>query len=169
MNARIARILFLAPTAALIASAPGHAQAPQTAPGAGGSVIDASSMTGPEIRNLLLTMPDNTQIKLGNTTLTVGQMKAHEQKQKRGSPAAAKTVAPVLHKSANLDTSNAKVVSHTSQLANDPNAQKQAKLRDEAYDLTEKLKTASPTEKTQIQQRLQQINSEMKLAPGTAK
>jgi hypothetical protein len=169
MKSRIPRLLALSALAALVASAPGLAQAPQATPGAGGNVIDASSMKGPEIRNLMLTKPDNTQIKLGNTIVTVGQMKAHDQKQRTGSSAGAKTVAPVRHKPANLDASNAKVVSHTSQLANDPNAQKQAKLRDEAWDLNEKLKTASPAEKTQIQQRLQKIDSEMKIAPGTAK
>ncbi len=127
-----------------------------------GEPIDASKMKSAEIHNLLATKPDDTLVKLGDKTYTVGQMKAHEQKLKTHQRAAYKPPAPVRVKPAGVESGNQKVVSHVSQVNGDSNAAHQAKLRDEAWDLNQKLKTASPTEKAQIQKRLAQINGELK-------
>lgn len=130
--------------------------------GPAGDPIDASKMTSAEIHNLLATKPDETLVKLGDKTYTVGQMKAHEQKQKTHQRAAYKQPAAVSVKPAGLQSGNQKVMSHVTQVNGDSNAAHQAKLRDEAWDLNQKLKTASPTEKAQIQKRLSQINGELK-------
>ena len=127
-----------------------------------GEPIDASKMKSAEIHNLLATKPDDTLVRLGDKTYTVGQMKAHEQKMKTHQRAAYKAPAPVSVKPAGLQSGNQKVMSHASQVNGDSNAAHQAKLRDEAWDLNQKLKTASPTEKAQIQKRLAQINGELK-------